>query len=246
MGKITVKHYLNTNLKPKKEKDLLLYPIYLQVIYNKFSTNKKSYTEIYTTIEGFNYYLKNGSFLKSETIKKYEWLNEMALKDELENFEYSLKIADTFNQDIKRYNIFPYVYEFSRDVNDYMQEIIRTKLSVQISMKKEENQDIQYDEFLLCFSGNIINSINYIKEFSNIDFYPYIKDDDKFQFMALKEIENISKQLKPLSFAKFVNIDYKSLIKNNLKNEKIETYDKILSIIDDFIYWGVLNNTYGI
>lgn len=47
MGKITIKHYINTELKPLKENNRILYPLYVQVIYNrnvyKFKSNNTTF-----------------------------------------------------------------------------------------------------------------------------------------------------------------------------------------------------------
>ncbi|WP_370402803.1 hypothetical protein [Tenacibaculum dicentrarchi] len=82
-SKITVKHYLNTNLKPIKENGKNTYPVYVQIIYN--STNFKFKSE-----NSFFKYLSKGdlqqkiftTFLNSELERIKKTVNLLSENDE--------------------------------------------------------------------------------------------------------------------------------------------------------------------
>ena len=65
MGKITVKHYLNTNLKPRTHGKHKLYPLYVQIVINRLNFRFKS-----PCLEWFNEgYLKESAFENDIIIK---------------------------------------------------------------------------------------------------------------------------------------------------------------------------------
>lgn len=80
--KITVKHYLNTNLKPKKENGKDTYPVYVQIIHK--STNFKIKSE-----NGFI------NYLSIEELEEEKFVN--FLKDELIRIENCVKLISENN-----------------------------------------------------------------------------------------------------------------------------------------------------
>lgn len=84
-SKITVKHYLNTNLKPKKENGKDTYPVYVQVIYNRKIYKFKSEN-------GFFEYLDDTQ-LEKELFVKF-------LKDELDRVERCVSLIAKNNTNL--------------------------------------------------------------------------------------------------------------------------------------------------
>lgn len=67
MGKITVKHYLNTRVSPLDLEDgKEYYPIYIQVTHKRRTTQIRSFTEIFCTIAGVEQYTQTGVFDNGE------------------------------------------------------------------------------------------------------------------------------------------------------------------------------------
>ena len=131
MGKITVKHYLEKRVEPSRGmdvcmKDKLLYPIYVQIIYNKFSTHKRSRTLIESTEKGFENYINKGVFLEHEYedvfddnrtyTPKGEYTPESSLNKELNDFVNSIKIIDTNEIKVNRKEILEFISYFSKPV----------------------------------------------------------------------------------------------------------------------------------
>ncbi|TRX37881.1 hypothetical protein FNW52_02990 [Flavobacterium sp. ZT3R18] len=71
-SKITVKHYLNTNLKPKKENGKETYPVYVQVIYDRKIYKFKSENKFFEYLSDSQ--LEEETFIKflSDEIKRVE------------------------------------------------------------------------------------------------------------------------------------------------------------------------------
>src|SRR5687767_11185523 len=70
MSKITIKHYLNTKLKGTEENNVVLYPIYVQITYNRKNTNFSSEYDrkfsINTNIDELKESLVIGNIFKEE------------------------------------------------------------------------------------------------------------------------------------------------------------------------------------
>lgn len=249
MGKITVKHYLNTKVKPKQGSgDSLLYPVYVQVIYNKFSTNKRSQTEMLMTKKGFDYYCKEKKLLDNEFEKGILYFIS-PLEKELIDIESSIKVIEKWDLDIKRNNIFRAIDEFSTDVLTYFTDKYRFELDYycQMGAKNEENYNTEYEAFLLSFNDNIIESIERIEEYTKVDLKKYIKDENLLHFRIFKLISKIQKRYwetdkKRISFAEFVCMDYENIIKKELKQETLEYTNKLIEtinkLIDNFVEQG--------
>lgn len=77
MSKITIKHYLNKNLKSKKENGIEVFPVYVQVIYNRTVLKFKSDNSFFEYL--------NDDLLESEAVKLF-------LKSEILNVERCVNI----------------------------------------------------------------------------------------------------------------------------------------------------------
>ena len=90
MGKITVKHYLNVNLKPYIVRGESYYSMYIMVIVNRKSTNVKSisFTELYTE-EDFSEIIEEDNFLLKQEISVIENICSLIV-DTFHTFDASL------------------------------------------------------------------------------------------------------------------------------------------------------------
>lgn len=78
MAKITIKHYLNKNLKSKKENGVEVFPVYVQIIYNRSVLKFKSDNPFFEYL--------NDDLLESEAVKLF-------LKSEIENIEKCVNVV---------------------------------------------------------------------------------------------------------------------------------------------------------
>jgi len=96
MGKITVKHYLNKSLTPRKEGNVELYPLYIQVIVNRTNYRFKS-----------NFPFRDGYLRESDLLDLFvQNINENERKDIERVVEYLQQKGDLellTSENIKRY-----------------------------------------------------------------------------------------------------------------------------------------------
>lgn len=237
MGKITVKPYLNRNVKPKiNNENSLLYPLYIRIIYNKFSTSKRSKSQILMTEKGFDYYEKTKTLLANE-IELDEILGLIyPLEKELIDIECSIKIIDKWNLDIKRDKIFEIINAFSIDALNYFINEYRKDLEFYFSMGEpnENNYNTDYEKFLLSFNENINESIKTIEQYTKLNLRGFIKENTLVHLKIFELIDKMEKVYKAkykrdISFAEFVFSDYEQFFKNELKKEPLEVYETIIN-----------------
>ena len=106
MGKVTVKHYLNTNICVQKLNesdgkplnDEILHPVYVQISFARKTTQIRSYTEMYLTIKDYEHY-QTGDYEKmdnAQEIKKYLVPEPKRIQTAI---EYILKRNEKANED---------------------------------------------------------------------------------------------------------------------------------------------------
>lgn len=251
MKKITVRHYLNAKIKPKKEQNKDWYPVYVQIIYNKFSTDKRSVSEIYMTEKGFDYYSNTSKLKKGEIMifrdNTYSLeLMERILSKEIIDIECSIRLIDKTNFKASRKNILYIINEFSKEAYSVIKEQHSLDREVYIAMGEPNEYDYNtdYEEFLHCFNGNINDCFATIKKFTGIDLMPFLKEETIIEYeslnllyLILKELNGNYKMTIPpflnyTSFAEFFCMDYKPLFKERLKDKSVEYYDKVISEIE--------------
>jgi hypothetical protein len=84
VGKITIKHYLNTEVKEGRAEAYVpshdglelydpetSYPVYLIITFNRKTTKLRSYTKVQLRRTEFNYYQKHGTYIKEKFIKDH-------------------------------------------------------------------------------------------------------------------------------------------------------------------------------
>ncbi len=220
MKKITAKHYLNTNLKPVEKNGKLLYPVYLQLIYNRFSTSKRSKTEILTSENSFKQYEKTNKLIKEETIYKNIPFDKTDLKAEIDNTVFSLKIADEQNIEIERKYIFNLIENLSLPTSKILIEVLRSEYSGTLSDDLIWSET-DYERFINCFI-DLINSVDFIEKYTGFNFKQFVKPNDSLKFDTF---ELVSLLFKDYSFAEFVNSDYERIIRKHMKEKTISEFD---------------------
>lgn len=108
--KITVKHFLETKVKPILiYGDILAFPIYCRVTYNRRTTNFRSFTGVLMSEKAYRYYIDTNKILDDETHQSLTF----SLKDEILFITQSINRMVFKDQDL---NVFDseFIYELKK------------------------------------------------------------------------------------------------------------------------------------
>lgn len=235
MGKITVKHYLNTKAKPSNLTDSgstkETYPVYVQIIYNRHSTNKRSDTLIESTIEGFEYYQKTGEILKNHFFTLFS--DGYSLATEKTIITNSIKILEDNNISFDIADLMKVFEYYSKNIAECLTNQLEIDMGVEGLKVKEDGsiEPSEYNDFILSFKNTfgIIQSFENIKKYTDIDLLKFVKPED---LLRLKAVHLIAKSYHNVSFAEFYYLDYHSRLKELLKNHTVDFFEQLISIID--------------
>ncbi len=256
MGKITVKHYLNTKIKPIEIEDKLFYPVYINIIYNKFTTDKKCASEILATDAGYSNYVNNGEWIKGEYKKKKSiaW----GLDKELRIIDCAIKVIDDRCIPVNRKSILPLIEEFSHCASKTIIDCYYDNIDVQHSVMTDkefiddyigEEDKIKYFEFLLSFArGNILGNMGIIKNYTGIDLRGFLNEETIIDMEAIDlitriEHDEVNKYSEPykygydwiLTFGEFIYCGYEDKIKTMLAEKPLSYYQSIIDTIKKLI-----------
>jgi hypothetical protein len=142
-SKITVKHYLNTNLKAKNENGKEKFPVYIQVIYNRKVYKFKSEN-------GFFEYLDNAE-LENELFVKF-------LNDELTRVEKCVDLLSKHNENLLTSKD---IYRLSKPLNVVIENNFGKLISNQVSDAPKTLTDLSYSE--------IIHLLFFLNAFQELD-----------------------------------------------------------------------------
>nr|DAX93167.1 MAG TPA: hypothetical protein [Bacteriophage sp.] len=232
MGKITIKHYLNVNLKPYIIRGKSYYSMYIMVIANRKSTKVKSITfgELYTE-EDFEDIFEHDNFQIRQEISAIENICSLIL-DTFSDFDatifslYYSVLKDIFMDDIdwegESYN------KFSNDFNIFTAS--KNKLGIDmesfiygdysLSINNTHGMDLFY-----WYSEEAQNKLNsFLKQYSfpNEELQAII---NKFVFLG--------------SFRKFITLIKSSQKGRDLYNKYSRTFDDKFDLYYDEIYQRV-------
>ena len=181
MSKITVKHYLNTRLKPEIEDKVNIYPIYLSITYDRM--NIRTPSQIFN---GFTTTIKEGDFEKNK-IEKHSLIKLNYEKDliercviEFENDEnlkrlrkdyqllYSIK---NYRSKSERLNILKSYIDFLTHsiyavVSDFLYNEIKTGILVNINNEIKEFDLLDNNKMQMLFSPNNPNLYKLIVKYN--------------------------------------------------------------------------------
>jgi len=215
-SKITVKHYLNTNLKPDDGK----YPLYVSITVNRETIRFKSSIEPYFSIEYFKTHeISKTNFLLIENeLKIYEIITRKLLND-IENNKISM---NTISNDIEYYSKMKisnkktsvFTYLLTAYIAFFSQELIKI-------INKNVSDIIQNAIFKKSIQNFVFekkgNNIQFIKEFKISDFLYNLFVFDRFFIFNNFSIDIIEYELLFDSFSVFC-LDFKSKNGYNLSN----------------------------
>ncbi|HCT31506.1 MAG TPA: hypothetical protein DIW31_12455 [Bacteroidales bacterium] len=138
MGKITVKHYLNKSLSPRKEGDVELYPLYVQVIVNRTNYRFKS-----------NFPFRDGYLRESDLLDLFvQNINENERKDIERIVEYLIQSNELellTSENIKKYT-------------EKLWDVLNKNFSI-LFEKESEILDNDYPSVLVLKSFNEIQEV---------------------------------------------------------------------------------------
>jgi len=170
-NKITIKHYLNTEVKPAKRYDIEEYPSYCQIIFRrnntKFAFNWPNYIDGYNALRDYKRYDKN-SFQKFLTQNKEiisEANREMANAINFEEKKYKNKFTlKGFKDRFYVYNL-SFIRQFGEDINYTIFEKLRISIGKQKASFVYDNfSSLGLEEFIKYidkeFAPGFIKEVN--------------------------------------------------------------------------------------
>lgn len=186
---------------------------------------------IESTIEGFNHYQKTGEILESEFFTLFS--DNYTLPKEETTIKNSIKILEELNIEWELTELIDIIEYFSKNVADCLIFQLKREISMEGIVDTEDGniESNSYSEFILSFDSKfgILDSLNKIKAFTNIDLAQFVKskDIDRFNVTSWLRVHYNN-----ISFAEFYYLDYHSEIRQIYKDKTIEFYDFVVSTID--------------
>lgn len=223
MGKITVKHYLNTRglpliLDDNKE----YYAIYVQITQHRKTTQIRSFLNILSTIQGFDNYLKSGIFQEnevfafgieniSESIKYEEFKIKLGMKFIADNkIDITLK-----GHDLK--DVLELLFEPAR-------KILIDYFSIWIMVEDMEKSDFSLYN-ILNQNNTLYENIEELKRITNLDISLFV---NKKYLELSKDLTVFLNQIKNISYIELININ----IDNDIDFSKMGNKNIIIEYIE--------------
>lgn len=248
MKKVTVKHYLNTNIcirrlnefNEKPLNDEILYPIYVQITFARKTTQIRSYTEMNLTIKDYEYY-QAGCYEKMtnvQEVKKYLIPEPKRIQTAI---EYLLKRNEEISEDknfpwenltINKFDDIRYEVE---DLLGLMQDRLidhswsYLAIISQRYLRDPKSVDI-HDAFRL--NNNLLDSLNIIKHVTGYDLTPFFSQKELLFWKNIGFLINRYKE-EGYSFIDFI-VNHEALI-NQVK--EIKNKDTFIQEVKKLIYW---------
>lgn len=138
MAKITIKHYLNTNLKSKIENGIEVFPVYVQVIYNRSVLKFKS-------DNAFFEYL-NQDLLDSEAVKLF-------LSSEIKNIERCVNLVSLNAPELLTSKD---IYRLSKPLHHLIEDNFKKLIKIEIPDSPKVLTELSYtslNELLFFLDG---------------------------------------------------------------------------------------------
>lgn len=243
MGKITVKHYVNTRIKPCDFGGIVknVYPVYVQIIYNKFSMNKRSWTGYYMTEKAFQIFIDSKEELKGEVMKVNGSENRYAktFEEEKSIIEDCLLVAEKYNINVTSRNVNYYLERLSDSLLCNLYETMCKNYSYcSISDKFGHNviKDEKYRNFLFAITGQggIHEGIMYIKEFADVDLMRFVKDEDRKYWEVFRLVKKIPDTDCRVDLARFM-LTYIDKVKYELKDKTLSHYEEVINMLENIL-----------
>lgn len=256
VGKITVKHYLNTSIKRKgKNPEDIEYPVYVQITANRKTTQIRSLTNIYFLEKEFDEYISNpssfdidmtvmGANLKDGIKVMKRWRVD-ELQIELETVEKiieycirkkGLEIGEFPTSEVIEF----YSLYLDREFGSYINDFIDTPGFL---LNYEETGPI---ERFLMMDNNPYELLTAIKEVTNFDIFEKLSTKHKDIIHSFNEFLINSKSYAPSMLIDWYNGDLKKNYLINSKKDKTDGYKYIIELLEvialkvEYKFWSKL------
>ena len=236
-GKITVKRYLETKVKPvdKYLDKKLRYPLYYRITYKRKTTNVKSFTGLYLSEDILQKLEENPSDFDKKVVNELDFL-KIALQDiidknpniEIFDNDLILKIKIYFedlNASLLYLGWIKFDYNCENDI-DIIERNNNDFNSVYSEFGKESK--FYQNQFYGVFNkeNTLLTNLYYIKKITGFDLKPYIhKETLKVWYVINLLLTEFSKPSRFIDL--FINYDLKNLIKLNEKQNYPVTNNEI-------------------
>ena len=228
MGKITIKHYLNTKISPSiiDEDDVAFslltkstgsgktneyYPLYVQITQNRKTTQIKSLTDAKLTISGFQTFKETNNYAPKEGY--------------CTNSEDGLKSIIRLVKPINEIKLIKLCYEYYQKINRQLDDkdtytslsarLLKLMQSVADTLLESAWLMIPHQEHLLnAFNQNfsIFDSANIIKQVCNVDICNYISPK---VLMMFRSVNGLSKLFGDnVTFIEFISSDFEDKVQS--------------------------------
>lgn len=231
MKKVTVKHYLNTNISLRQMdsngkylNDMVYHPVYIQISFARKTTQIRSYTEILLTKKDYEYY-QNGDYEKIINVESFKSLI-CEPKRVQSAIEYLLnkRENDSHKNDFLSGGAINKFDDIRYDVENLM-EPLEFKLIelgweyLAFTRKQWLKMDVIDIHDAFRIDENLLKSLNIIKQTTNFDLSPFFPQTElEFWNNVNLLIERYKED--EFSFIDFIG-NYESLIKSidEIKNK---------------------------
>lgn len=218
MGKITVRHYLNTNLKPYKVDGDKLYKLYFLVRYQNKNTKIKSLIDVELTEKEYSEKIKDENDILSIRIKNEKRLVENTI-------EIAVKIGQPF--EIKIFRIvwdiasYPIIENFEKWINLYKSRMLPGYVSG--------------DSFLYDNIETFENTLNSLKLFIVNSNHSITNELFLMQFFDKEIINDYKKGLSKEELKQIIYIPERSEEGNIVQTVYREKETNNIQIMEDFV-----------
>ena len=238
VGKITVKHYLNTSVKRKgKNPEDIEYPIYIQITANRKTTQIRSLTNIYLSEKEFDEYINNPlSFnidinkendTSKDLMRVMKWWHVDELQIELETvekiIEYCISKKGFQVGEFKTSEVIEfYSLDIDRRFGAYINDFINT---TGFLLDYPETAPIA---LFLMMDNNPHELLTAVKEVTNFDVFEMLNAEHKNIINSFNEFLINSRLDAPSMLIYWYNGDLRRNYLANTKKNKTDGYKYIL------------------
>lgn len=256
VGKITVKHYLNTSVKRKgKSPEDIEYPLYIQITANRKTTQIRSLTNIYFSEKEFDEYINNPSSFNidinkvdataKDTMRLMKWWHVDELQIELETVENiidyciskrGLQVGGFKTSEVIEF----YSLLLDRKFGAYINDFINTT-----GFLLDYPDTAPIVPFLMM-DNNPHELLTAVKEVTNFDVFEKLNTGHKNIINSFNEFLNNSRSHVPSMLIYWYNGDLKRNYLINSKTDKKDGYKYIIELLEaiglkvEYEFWSKL------
>lgn len=233
MGKITVKHYLNTRVLPVKNMEDSnnndYYPVYIQVTHNRKTTQIRSFIDALFTVNSFNNYENKKIFIDNEALADSDIIQQ--LDREIRLVTLSIKYIEEIKINISK---------TGNDLKQVLETFFKPATMVlipfyyhSISISSKDDNTLK---LIKGFNHNrtLTQNIVTIKEITNIDLSTFF---NKRYLEISTDLDRFIPYIGNLSLVELMDFDYQ----DKVIELKITESELFINFIDDAIFIQICN-----